>query len=256
MKPRLIGILVVASWAFLVPGAQAVPQSFQLVFDGRHVPATFPTPTGLMHVGPFTTNSQLCPSGHAKDIAQDDQLATRQFTCDGSGAQFTALITPHLNEHGGTGTWQIVDGTGPLADLRGKGTWESVLLGGTSSNPASITFRSTWKGVVAFDATPPTISLGSVNVRRLKKPRHSYVVRLRVTLDDDNGNAVSYAIALSDSVRPFATLAFRTGETSTGAVATAFSVRPTARTRVLRLKIDATDPLGNVSTFTANVRLR
>ncbi len=63
-----------------------------------------------------------CPSGSAADVSVEatTDTALRRFTCAGGG-DFSARIAPLPAEHGGTGTWQIVDGTGPLAGLRGKG---------------------------------------------------------------------------------------------------------------------------------------
>jgi len=60
-------------------------------------------------------------------------------------------------EHGGTGTWQIVSGTGSLADLRGKGNFTSVRTGGDPNDPETITFRSTW--TASPTSTPPRRSL-------------------------------------------------------------------------------------------------
>jgi len=250
---RLIVLLAVAA-TLPAAGAAAAPQTFGLVFNGSHLPAPFPTPTGLIHVGPFTTTSPLCASGYGKDIAQTDQVATRLFTCDGSGATFTALVSPHLAEHGGTGTWQIVDGTGALADLRGKGTWQSVRLSGTDADQASINFRSTWTGIVDLDATPPAISLLRATKKKLARPAHTYVVRLRLAVRDASGNPVSYTVALNDTVKPFTTLAVRGGTTAGGAIAPVFRVR--AKGRALRLEVDATDDVGNAASFAAKIRLR
>jgi hypothetical protein len=250
---RSIAVLVVAA-TLGSAGAQAAPQTFGLVFNGSHLPAPFPTPTGLIHVGPFTTTSSLCPSGYGQDIAQTDQTATRLFTCDGSGATFTATVTPHLAEHGGAGTWQIISGTGALADLRGEGTWQSVRLSGTDADQASINFRSTWTGTVDLDATPPTISLLRATKQKLARPAHTYVVRLRLAIRDASGNSVSYDVALNDTVKPFTTLVVRGGTTAGGTVAPVFRVR--AKGRALRLKVDAADDVGNTASFAATIRLR
>jgi hypothetical protein len=141
--------------------APAVPSVFQLVFVGHDVVASYhPSPTGVAHVGTFTTNSPLCPSGSGQDIAETDSgVATRLFTCDGSAATFTATINPHVGELGGSGAWQIVSGTGPLADLRGQGSFSGVLTAGSPSdipgNLLALAFRSSWTGVADLDATPP-----------------------------------------------------------------------------------------------------
>ena len=156
----LIPLAVLATAFALLPlGASAAPASFQLVFDGHHVAAQCPpacNAEGLVHVGTFTTNDARCLSGHGEDVAQSyegrEVVATRLFACDGSSATFTATVYPFIAEHGiGTGEWQIVSGTGPLADLRGKGSFSSVITSGDLDNSATMTFRSTWTGVVDLD---------------------------------------------------------------------------------------------------------
>jgi hypothetical protein len=121
MKPLILVSVVVGAFTLQFGALSgATPTSFQLTFEGRHIVASFPTPTGLAHVGTFTTNYSPCPSGTGADIAQSDQVATRLFVCDGSGATFTATVVPHLSEHGGVGSWQIISGTGPLASPRSR----------------------------------------------------------------------------------------------------------------------------------------
>jgi hypothetical protein len=56
MRLMTVAVGVLASVA-LVAGADASPTSFQLVFDGHHIVATFPTPTGLSHEGVGCANS-------------------------------------------------------------------------------------------------------------------------------------------------------------------------------------------------------
>src|SRR5207247_1902836 len=80
-----------------------------------------------------------------------------------------AAARPRPAEHGGSGTWQIIDGTGPLANLHGKGTFTSSLVSGHSDDPPTIVFRSTWNGVADFDAQPPTVVLKAAVVRKLER---------------------------------------------------------------------------------------
>lgn len=236
-------------------GVGAAPSS-QLVFDGEHAPASFESPSGLQHEGPFTTSSSLCPSGTAKDVAfLGSDTATRMFMCNGSSAQFTARVRPLLSEHGGSGTWQIVDGTGVLADFRGKGTWRSIRTGGDPTDPSTITFRATWQGVADVDAAPPTIALARATVQKLKRPAGTYRVNLRLSIADGNGDAVSYALSLTDARDPLAWLASKRGQTSTGTVSAAIRIKPAKRTRALRLRVDATDAVGNEASLTRSIRL-
>jgi hypothetical protein len=240
-------------------GAGAAPSS-QLVFDGEHAPASFETPSGLQHEGPFTSSSPFCPSGTAKDVASlGDDMATRMFTCNGSGAQFTARVGPLVGEHGGHGTWRIVDGTGVLADFRGMGTWQSIRTGGDPTDPSTIRFRATWQGVADMDAAPPTIALARATVQKLKRPAGTYRVNLRLAIadanGDANGDAVSYTLSLTDARNPLEWLASKRGQTSTGTVSLAIRVKPAKMTRALRLKVDATDAVGNQASFTRSIRL-
>jgi hypothetical protein len=256
MKLSLITLGVAAATALSVGGAGAAPASFQLVFDGRHAPASFPNPTGLQHEGPFTTSSPLCPSGTAKDVASlGDDMAKRVFTCS-SGAQFTTRVGPLLGEHGGAGTWQIVDGTGALADLRGKGIWQSRRSSGDLSDPATVTFQNTWQGVADLDAAPPTIAVARRGVQKVRKVAATYRVNLRLSLDDANGGEVSYTLSLADERNPAALVAWRSGETSTGNVSLSLRVKAAKTTRTLRLMVSATDAVGNEGSLTTTIRLR
>jgi len=98
--------------------ASGTPLSFQLVFDGIHVAATIPSPSGLQHQGPFTSNAPFCSEGSAVDVLFQGEGGQRRFTC-ASGGDFVAQISSFPAEHGGSGSWSIIGGSGPLADLRG-----------------------------------------------------------------------------------------------------------------------------------------
>jgi len=229
--------------------ARAAAAEFQLVFDGKHTPS-------LLHEGPFTTSTSYCPSGYAVDTGVDSatETALRKFTCSGFAGTFMTRLGKLPAEHGGSGTWQIVEGSGPLGDLRGKGTWTSVRLSGTITDPASITFRSTWKGVADLDASPPTVAVAKRSVQKLRRPKGVYRLRLVLSLKDTN--AVSYTLAVIDPRRPFDWLATKSGTTSSGTASFALRIRPTKRTRILQLKLDASDAVGNTAGFTTNLRLR
>lgn len=257
-RRTVLGAAVALLAAMAVPAAgtskdrtHAATAEFQLVFDGKHTPS-------LLHEGPFTTSASFCPSGYAIDTGVDSstETALRTFTCAGSAGAFTARVGRLPAEHGGSGTWQIVEGTGPLADLRGKGTWTSVRLSGNVTDPASITFRSTWKGAADLDASPPTIALAKRSAQKLRRPKGAYRLRLVLSLNDAAGNAVSYTLAVIDPHRPFDWLATKSGTTSSGTASLSLRIRPTKRTRILRLKIDASDAVGNATAFATTLRLR
>jgi hypothetical protein len=228
----------------------AAPASFQLVFDGKHQP-------NLLHEGTFTTPSSSCPTGTAEDVSIDEATVTavRQFTCDAGGG-FTAKVGPLPAEHGGSGTWQIVAGSGALADLRGKGTFTSVRTGGDPNDPETITFRSTWTGVADLDATPPTTGVKHWHAKKLKRPKGAYKVTLRLSLTDNDGGPVSYELKLVDPKKPSHSFAFKVGKTATGSVTKSLRIKVGKRTRHVRLKVEATDAVGNQSAFAKTFRLR
>ena len=243
-----MGVTAIA-FAAAANGAAQAPTTFRLVFDGSHTPA-------LMHEGPFTTSASFCASGHAADttIEADTETAVRAFTCAGSSDVFTARIRPVPAEHGGGGSWQIVAGTGSLADFRGKGTWRSVRLAGTDADPRTITYRSTWDGVVDFDVSPPTIAITKSSARKLRRPAGTYQLTFTLTFDEPAGNAVSYEMTVIDPRN--SVQVFKFGQTSTGASTVALRVHPTKRTRVLRVRVTATDPVGNAAQLAATRRIR
>jgi hypothetical protein len=57
---------------------------------------------------------------------------------------FSAGVRLGAPEHGGTGTWQIVEGTGRYTTLRGLGTYVGTKLSGDSNVFESITYRTSW----------------------------------------------------------------------------------------------------------------
>jgi hypothetical protein len=245
-RMRTASAVVIAVVAFLsTGGAGAAPASFQLVFDGKH--------NGLLHEGTFTTSSSFCHSGTAADVSVEEQTRTalRRFSCD-TGSGFTAKVRPLPAEHGGSGSWQIVAGTGPLADLRGKGTFTSVLLTGDPNDPPSITFRSTWKGVADFDTAPPTIGLRHWSAKKLKRPKGVYRVKLALSLADNGGAPVSYLLQLAAS----SSINFTQGRATTGSVTRSLRIKLGTHTRRVRLTIEATDAVGNQSSFAKTLRLK
>jgi hypothetical protein len=253
-----IQVLLLALVAGAAPiGDGTAASEFQLVFAGSHKPATFASPNGLQHEGSFTTSAPFCPSGYARDVeinAETDS-SLRVFTCAGSAGAFTAKVAGLVAEHGGNGSWQIVSGIGALRDLRGKGTWSSVRVSGSSTDPASIAFRSTWTGAADFDVSPPTASFSRVSAKRLSRPAGTYVIRILMSLGDDKG-VVSYRLAVSDPRRPLGPLVERKREGAGGSVGYALRLRPAKRTRALRLDLNVSDAVGNEVSATATLRLR
>lgn len=249
---RTAWVVAIAAVAVLCTGGNgaAAPASFQLVFDGKHN-------ASLLHEGTFTTSSASCSSGTAADVSIDEGTLTamRQFTC-AEGGDFTAKVGPLPNEHGGSGSWQIVTGSGPLADLRGKGTFSSVMLTGDPGDPSTITFRSTWTGVADLDATPPITRVTHWRTQKLKRPTSAYRVKLALSLTDNGGGPVSYALQLVDPKKPSNAIVFKLGKTASASVTRSFRIKVGKHTRRLRLKVDASDAVGNQSAFAKTFRLR
>jgi hypothetical protein len=239
---------VTAAVLILAPGAATAP-TFQLVFDGRHNAA-------LLHEGTFTTSSSWCPSGTALDVGVDatTDTATRRFTC-ATGGDFTATVRPLPAEHGGNGVWQIVAGTGPLSNLRGKGVFTSARLTGSSDDPSTITFHSSWSGIADFDTTAPAVTLTGATARRLKRPKLTCSFRAVLTLSDTDG-PMSYIVDVVDPRKPFSSLVYKLGSISSGTLTVNRRVKVRRGTRFLRIKIDVSDAVGNQSAFAKTIRLR
>jgi len=235
------GVVPAAALAALVGlggAAAGAPPAFQLVLDGRHN-------AQLQHEGTFTTNASWCPSGSITEISVDSttDTATRRLDCAGGG-DFTATIRPLPAEHGGSGTWRIVGGSGPLASLRGKGTFTSTLVSGRPDDPVTIAFRSTWSGFADFDDEPPVLAVASTAARRVA--RGTYVVRVAVTLTDRGGGSVAYVAQLTDPKRPTRAFVYRVGQTIGGLRFTS-RIKVPSNLRALRLQLDGTDQVGNAS---------
>ena len=174
--------------------------SFELVLDGRHVPATIPSASGVMHVGTFTASVPFCASGTMVDLAFEGSVAVRRsYTCgDGTGSMSMRVTRPAF-EHftGGDGSWQILGGTGQYASLRGKGTYTSVHLGGDPADWGTVTFRSTSSGIADLDADAPQIVVARSSATKLRRPVGVYLVRLSFSARDNvEGNVASYQVTI------------------------------------------------------------
>ena len=241
-------LAALATSAIAANGRTAAPSSFELVFDGEHE-AAGDSPIGFWHVGRFTAAGAFCSAGSATTLevrgnTPAETEAKRLLTCaDGSGSA-TALVVSVESEHGGTGAWRIISGTGAHAKLRGRGTFRSTRTGGDPADFESITFRSIWTGVADRDDTPPDIAVSRASVAKLSRPSGSYVLGIAFSAQEAPGNAVRYLIDVRGRGR---FLASRAGETASGKVSAAIRVRPAKNMRRLHLEITASDPLGNES---------
>jgi hypothetical protein len=258
LSRRLLLLLPVLGCA-LVAGvtmvAGAPTSAFELVFEGRHVPSTIPTSSGVMHVGTFTASAPFCASGTVVDLEFIGSTVRRSYICaDGSGSMTMRVTVPSLEHVTGLGgAWTILGGTGKYETLRGKGRYSSLHTGGDQADFASITFRATSTGIADLDAEGPQVVIASARATKLRRPAGMYSVTLKFSARDNvAANLVSYTLAVRAGD---ADLAFRSGRTSQGAVLVALKVRPPKRAQSIRIEILAADPLDNERTQVRSLRL-
>jgi hypothetical protein len=150
-------------------GSVSTALPFSLTFNGEHV-SDPNLPAGIRHQGRFTASPPACSSGTASDV-RDVQLeplsVLREYRCDDGSGTFTALLPTAAGEHGRTGGWKIVGGTGSFALLRGIGTYTGTILSGDPNDFLSVKYRTDWRGTAGFDGVPPTVALQASAHRRL-----------------------------------------------------------------------------------------
>lgn len=237
--------------AGLVDGASGAPTTFSLVFNGAHAPDAS-LPAGIRHEGRFTASAPFCSSGTAvdiRDIEIEPLTVLRTHTCDDGTGSFTAFMPALLGEHGGIGTWKIVDGTGRYATLRGIGTYAGHIISGDPERFDTVVYSTTWQGVVDFDAVPPTFAATATS-KKLRKPTRTYTIRTVL-------NAQEGQIAYSVDIRAGKSfLAFKQGTSASGRVTVALRIRAPKGARNVQVIVTVTDEVGNESTTTRAVRLK
>ena len=254
---RFLAVAVASALAavlvFLSVGAAAATSPFALTFEGAHF-LDSSLSHGLRHEGRFTASAPVCPAGRAYDVRhlEDELLAVlRLHTCDDGSGSFTAFMPDVRLEHGGIGTWRIVEGTGRYASLRGFGTYTGTLITGDPSNFATITYRTNWQGVVDFDVDPPAIENFTATATKLRQRVRTYVLRITVTLRD-TAVPVSYSV---DVRAGRAEVGFKLGSTAGQATIT-LRIRPPRSARGARVLLTARDAVGNETSASRSVRLR
>ena len=260
-KSCILAAILLSLGAAHAPASQdvrAVPSPFEIVIDGFRSPAT-PVEkffSGFRNEGPFSASTPFCSSGYAVDLEWLGPLGlvhgTRQFSCsDGSGS-ITArqrVLETDLNTYL-KGDWRVVEGTGPYAKLRGKGTFATVMGG---DDFATRTFRETWTGVVDFDDTAPKVAVTTVKAQKLRRPAGAYSIRVAFSArDEKEDTAVAYRISIRSGDRDAAT---RNGETSGTASATLRVRLWKSERRTVRLVIVGSDALGNEHVVSRLLRL-
>jgi hypothetical protein len=246
VRAQLITLgLVAAIVAVVTSAAGAAPAAFHLTVEGRIGQALGGV---LLHEGMFEASPPFCSSGTAVDLLASSArptLSYRLLTCDDRSGSLTVRLvhTEAERTRGRTGIWQVVEGTGPYTELRGMGTFTGTSLSSDTGRPGTLRFRAEWNGIVDFDdVAPPIVVLRS---RAWKRPGAvgDYVVSVAFTAADDvDGNKVSYKVTASRKGRP---LASKRGDLVTGATSVSLRIRPPGRPRMIRLEIQAWDPVGN-----------
>lgn len=249
-----VGVVLSTVCALVANRATAAPTPVSLTFDGAHfVDSTLPG--GLRHDGRFTASAPFCSAGRAYDVRHFEREPLdllRMHTCDDGSGSFTAFMPVVRNEHGGGGTWQIVEGTGRYATLRGFGTYTGTLISGNANVFETISYRTSWQGVVDFDADPPAIERFTTSTRKLRRPARTYELRLALTMRD-TGVPITYTV---DVQAGRATLGSRRGATASGQATMTIRIRPSRSVRSARILLAARDAVGNETTASRSVRLR
>jgi hypothetical protein len=150
-------------------------------------------------------------------------------------------------------TWQILDGSGEYADLRGRGWVRAEPL---EIRDSVVTFRSTLGGVADLDVVAPTIAIASARAAKLRRPAGAYSIKVALALRDDvEGNSVSYTLRVFNARG--IELARKSGTAETEAVPLVLRVLPrSAKKKTVRLELTASDPVGNATSLTRVLKLR
>ena len=256
-RPRfllLIAVFLAVAFALTPARASAAPTEFSLTFEGAHV-EDLSLPAGLRHDGRFTASSPFCSAGRAYDMRQVDDGASlavwRLHTCDDGSGSFTAFMPADVRgEHGGSGAWQIVEGTGRYTTLRGRGTYTGTLLSGNPESFSTIVYRTQWRGLVDFDADPPAIQSFTASAKKLPLARRTYSLRIAVTAQDSSAPIV-FLVNVKAGRSPLATRISRAAEKALMVL----RINPPSSARGVRIALTTTDALGNTSTSSRSVKL-
>jgi hypothetical protein len=188
-----------------------------------------------------------------RDIQTEPLTVLRTHTCDDGTGSFTALLTAVRAEHGGTGPWKIVEGTGRYVALRGMGTYEGQIISGSPDDFETIVYRTMWRGIVDFDAAPPTVDV-ITRATKLRRPPRTYSLRIALSMSGElPGANIAYTVEVKAGRSSLAT---KQGATTSGGATVKLRIRPLRRARSIQIVVTSSDPVGNESTVTRSLRLR
>ena len=249
----VLGALAAAVLALSSVGS-AAPTPLVLTFEGGHF-SDDNLPGGLRHDGRFTASAPVCAAGRGYDIehvAIEPLTVRRMHVCDDGTGTFTALMPTVRNEHGGSGSWRIVEGTGRYAALRGFGSYTGTLVSGNPLLFDTVVFRTSWQGTIDFDADPPVIQTFTATARKVRSRPRTYALRIVVAMRD-SAAPMSYSAAVRIG-RSFPAL--KRGSTASGRATVTVRIRPPRTARSLRIELTAEDAVGNETRAARTVRLR
>jgi hypothetical protein len=237
----------------LAGGAAQAPTRFSLTFEGAHF-VDSSLIGGLRHDGRFTASAPFCSAGRAYDVrhhAVEPLTVDRLHTCDDGSGSFTAVMPVVRGEHGGSGTWRIIEGTGRYATLRGMGTYTGTLISGNPDAFETIVYRAEWQGLVDFDADAPAIENVTASARKLRQRVRTYTLRVAFTTRE-TALPVTYAV---DVRAGRALVALKRGSTASGRATVTLRIQPPRTARTARVLLTAQDALGNETTTSRTIRL-
>jgi hypothetical protein len=199
----------------------------------------------------------MCAGGFAVDREHRSTTrwitTLRRFTCsDGSGSITARKWLLGIDEASGyeEGIWKIVDGSGRYETLRGIGTYVSVQSGPRDS--AGEAFDAC-QGAADFDDSPPLLAISSSRVSKPRKPNGAYVVRVGL-LADDSPERSPVDVLVTASSRFL--LGAKEATSTSGKASVILRLRLVTRGRTIKLKIVASDGVGNYRTLERTIELR
>jgi len=255
LRPWLVLAPVVAAAVAvsLASGAAQAPVPFSLTFEGAHF-VDSSLIGGLRHDGRFTASAPFCPAGRGYDVRHlpiEPLTVHRLHTCDDGSGSFTAVMPVVRGEHGGSGTWRMIEGTGRYATLRGLGTYTGTLISGDPAVFETIVYRTEWRGLVDFDAEPPAIESVTTSARKVRQRVRTYTLRVAFTARD-TALPVSYVVDVRAG-RAF--IGLKRGSTASGQANVTLRIQPPRAARTARVLLTAQDAVGNETTTSRTFRL-
>ncbi len=236
--------VALASVAVGVTVVQARPavQQVELKLVGQHAK------DAGYHEGTFTATLPLCPSGTWLGDSEEDGDGIRDFTCDDKSGTFsTDFVGDSEHQTGGTGPWAITGGTGKWKKLRGAGT--AVTDESTGPGPPPIEFKSTWTGVVDFDARGPSVKITKATA--VKSGRNWKVTVAFTSVDNVRSNAVTFRVTATSGTFFAAVL----GTIGGGKGGASFVFRRSEAGSSIVLRVHALDPWQNESAIGKELKL-